>query len=129
MTVRSSSSSCTIPLNHTSVNEEAYTTPIHLTLSHLGSSATTSVSNPHIILPKSRNTHTSSDRLMVRNPLLGTSRHGCKRFVVGRHMVRVDAEDLRPAFSDGIVQIVLDLFETFVDLRVDFEGEVAVFTV
>lgn len=75
--------------------------------------------NPHIILAQPRNPNTSPNRLMVRTILPEIPHHRRQRLVVNGHMVRVHAEDLVPAVPAGVAQVVLDVREGLVDLRVD----------
>lgn len=83
----------------------------------------------HIILTKTRNTDTSPDGLMTGHVLLKVAHHGCQCFVINGHMVRVDAENLVPAFTTSILQVVLDIGERLVDLLIDFPVKLAGLTV
>lgn len=83
----------------------------------------------HIILSKPRYPNASPDWLVIWHPLLEVPGHGRKRFVVDRHMVRVDAEDLRPAFATGIPEVVVDVLECLVDLCVDLKQKLTSFAV
>lgn len=85
--------------------------------------------NPHIILRQPGNANTSPNRLMVRHVLCKIANHGSKRLVVDRHMIRVHAEDLIPAFAASVFQVVFDVVEGLVDLRVDLFVEFAGFAV
>lgn len=76
--------------------------------------------HPHIILAQSRHPHGRPDRLMIRHPLCKVSLHGCQSLVVQRDMVRIDSENLRPAFSSRISEVQIDVRESLVDLCVDF---------
>lgn len=76
--------------------------------------------NTHIILSQPRDAHTCPDGLMIGHPFLEVPHHGLERLIVERYMVRVDAEDLLPAFPTGILQVEIHVGEGLVDLGVDF---------
>lgn len=82
--------------------------------------------NPHVILAQSLHSHRRPDRLMIRHPLPEVADHDFERFIVQRHMVGVDPEDLFPALAAGVLEIAVDVLECLVDLlvdvAVDFEG-------
>lgn len=72
--------------------------------------------NPHIILSQPRHTHTRPDRRVVRHPLPELLGHLLNRLVVAGDMVRVDAEDLRPALATGVLDVQVDIGECLLDL-------------
>jgi hypothetical protein len=77
--------------------------------------------NTHIVFSEPCNPNTSPDRLMIRHPLLEVPCHSSKCLVVDWDVVRVDPKDLRPALSASIFEIVIDVFERLVNLRVDLK--------
>lgn len=81
--------------------------------------------NSHIVFTKPREPKASLNWLVVRHPLLEVSCHCCKRFVVQRHMVRVHAEDLRPALAASVSEAVVDVLECLIDLSIDLGVEVS----
>lgn len=83
--------------------------------------------NPHIILPKTRDTHTRPDRFMIRNPFPKITNHGIQRLVVDGHMIRINAIYLLPPFSASVLESELDVFKGLVYLGVDFFIEFACF--
>lgn len=81
--------------------------------------------NTHIILPQTRYTDTSPQRLMVGHPLLEVTHHCPHRLIVDRDMIRVNPKDLGPALAAGIPQTPLDIGKGEVNLRVDLLLEFA----
>ena len=79
----------------------------------------------HVILPQPRDTHTSPQRLVVGHPLAHVAHHSRQGLVVDGYVVRVDAEDLRPALASRVLEAALDILEGQVDLLVDLPLELA----
>ena len=60
---------------------------------------------------------------MIRHSLPGVADHDFERFIVQRHMVGIDPEDLVPALAAGVLEIAVDVLECLVDLLLDVVGE------
>lgn len=76
--------------------------------------------DPHVVLPQSRHTNTSPDRLMIGHVLPEVADHGLEGFTVDGDMVRVDTEDLFPALSARVLEVQFHVGKRLVDLGVDF---------
>jgi hypothetical protein len=55
--------------------------------------------DPHFITPQPRRAHRGSNRLAIGRPLRQVPHRGLDRLGSQRYVVRVDAEDLRPALA------------------------------
>ncbi len=83
----------------------------------------------HVIFSKPCNPDAGPDWFVIRHPLLEVPHHCHQRFVVERDVVRVDAENLGPAFSARIFEVVVNILEGLVDLGIDFEQVLAGLTI
>ncbi len=77
----------------------------------------------HVIHAQPRHPDTRPDRLMVRHPLLEIPCHGLESFVVEGHMIRIDPEDLLPAFTTSVLQVEVHIGERLVDLRIEITAD------
>lgn len=79
--------------------------------------------HPHVIFAQPWHSNTGPNRAMIRHPLLEIPHHGLQCLVVDGDMIRVDSEDLFPAFAAGVLQVALNILEGLVDLSIDFAVE------
>lgn len=76
--------------------------------------------DPHIILTQSRHPNARPNRTMVRHPLLEIRHHSLQRLIVQRNMIRVDPENLLPAFPASVFEVEVHVGKGLLDLSVDF---------
>lgn len=72
-----------------------------------------------MILAEPRDADSRPDGRVVRAPAAEVARHDPEYLVVERHVVRVDAEHLRPPLAARRLQREVDVLEGLVDLRLD----------
>lgn len=82
--------------------------------------------DPHTILSQPRHAQASPNWLVMRHPLLEVPHHGLHGLIVQRDMIRIDMEDLVPAFAAGVSQRGVTVFECLVDLRVDSRAKATI---
>lgn len=73
----------------------------------------------HIIFTQASYANTSPNGLVIRHILLKVAYHGCQSLVVDRNMIRIDAEDLRPALPAGVLETAFDIGKRKIDLGID----------